>query len=83
MLLQRHTWFMPHKRKLAALNRFLGKKIRSIRLQKGYSQEDLAFKLGVSQGYVSLLERGKKNMTILRLDDVAKVLDIPLEELVK
>jgi transcriptional regulator with XRE-family HTH domain len=40
-------------------NRDVGKKLRQARRQAGLTQEGLARKLGVSQVYVSNVERGK------------------------
>ena len=36
-----------------------GKKLREIRLELGYSQEELSFKAGLHRTYISSVERGK------------------------
>ena len=42
----------------------LGEEIRKARKGAGLTQEDLAFKAGVSRNYVSLLELGEKSPTV-------------------
>jgi transcriptional regulator with XRE-family HTH domain len=39
-----------------------GKEVRTERRQRGWKQAELAKRLGVSQGYVSLLERGRRTV---------------------
>lgn len=61
----------------------LGKRIRYLRKQKGYSQEDLALECEINKNYLSDLERGRRNPSLLILDKVAKGLGVTLEELFK
>lgn len=42
----------------------LGEEIRKARLKAGLTQEELAFKAGVSRQYVSLLELNEKSPTV-------------------
>lgn len=53
----------------------LGKNIRTLRLEAGLSQEELAASVGVDQAYISRLEAGEKNPTILTLWHFAEALD--------
>jgi transcriptional regulator with XRE-family HTH domain len=41
----------------------LGKALRQMRLEKGVSQEALAYEAGVTSGTLSLIERGRTNPT--------------------
>ncbi|TLV00759.1 helix-turn-helix domain-containing protein [Dyadobacter luticola] len=59
----------------------LSEKIRQIRLQKGLSQENMADMLGLSTTAYGDIERGRTELSVSRLENVAKLLDVPLPEL--
>ncbi|WP_416376368.1 helix-turn-helix domain-containing protein [Thermus sp. PS18] len=42
----------------------LGKVIRAARTARGWSQEELARRVGVTQGHISLVERGVKTPSV-------------------
>ncbi len=50
--------------------------IKRKRLQKGLSQEELAFSSGLDRTYISGVERGIRNLTINSLEAIIKGLDI-------
>ena len=54
----------------------IGKMIREARLQKGYSQNELAFKIGMKQPDISMIEKGKKNITLETFACLFKALGI-------
>lgn len=54
----------------------VGNNIRKYRLEKNLSQEGLAFESGLHRTYISSLERGKRNATILVLGQIADALKI-------
>jgi transcriptional regulator with XRE-family HTH domain len=54
----------------------VGNNIRKFRLEKKLSQEALAFESGLHRTYISSLERGKRNATILVLGQIADALKI-------
>jgi transcriptional regulator with XRE-family HTH domain len=54
----------------------LGARIQKLRLEKGLSQEDLAFEAGLHRTYISHVERGSRNITVLGLFKIAKGLKI-------
>ncbi len=58
-----------------------GELVRSLRREKGYSQEEFSFRVGLHQTYVSSVERGERNVTIQTADRIAKALDTTLTEL--
>lgn len=60
-----------------------GINIKSERLRRGISQEELAEKCDISRNSVSLIETGKINPTIIKVIDIAKVLDIDINTLTK
>lgn len=47
------------------------------------SQGDVAKKLGVSPSYVSKIERGIQNMSLKKIEQLAKALDVAIEDLIK
>lgn len=51
------------------------------RLQKGWSQEDFADKLGTTPTYVSNLENAKRNTRIDYIDHIASTLNVELFQL--
>ena len=65
------------------INTQLGMRIRYLRKQKGMSQEDLALESGVNKNYLSDLERGERNPTVLVMEKIATALGIDLSTLFK
>jgi transcriptional regulator with XRE-family HTH domain len=61
----------------------LGKRVKTLRLQKDMSQGDLAKKLGVHSTYISKIERGEQNMSIQGLEKLAQALGVAIEDLMK
>ncbi len=61
----------------------IGISIKSERLRRGISQEELAEKCDISRNSVSLIETGKINPTIIRVIDIADALGISIDSLVK
>ncbi|MBU0571574.1 MAG: helix-turn-helix domain-containing protein [Candidatus Omnitrophica bacterium] len=51
----------------------LAQQIRAIRIKSGYTQKDLAEKLGVIQQYISRIENGHENFSIDTLTRIADV----------
>ena len=60
-----------------------GKKLRDVRLKKKLSQGDIARILGVHRSYISGLERGRRNPSLLTVHKVAKALGVSTNELLK
>lgn len=61
----------------------LGKKIRNIRERKSIAQEKLAILAGIDRSFLGRIERGEKNISVLKLKKIAKALDIPLVSFLK
>ena len=59
----------------------LGHRIASIRGKKNISQLSLSLKAGVSKSYLSDLENGRRNPSVLVLDRIASALKTPLSSL--
>ena len=60
----------------------VGLNLQRLRRGKGWSQEDLAFESGLHRTYVSGIERGVRNPTLLILDKLAKTFGVAPAELV-
>ena len=61
----------------------LGMRIRYLRQLKRMSQLDLAFECEINKNYLSDLERGMRNPSLLILEKIARGLNIDLETLFK
>lgn len=59
----------------------LGQAIRDQREKLGFSQETLAERCGFDRTYISMLERGKRNPSLLNLLKLAKGLQTPVSKL--
>ena len=60
----------------------IGKAIQLCRTQKEFSRSELARKSGISESYLSLLERGKRDPSLTKLKAICSSLGIPLSVLV-
>lgn len=63
------------------INRQLGCRIRFLRQQKGFSVEALALEAEINRNYLSDLERGVRNPTLMILNKIAVALNIDLSKL--
>lgn len=59
----------------------LGLNLQRLRRERAWSQEDLAFESGLHRTYVSGIERGVRNPTVLILERLARTLAVPASEL--
>jgi len=65
------------------MRRLVGTNLKRIRLEKGLTQEQLSDVSGFSQQYISGLEQGRRNPTVVTLYELAKSLGVSHVELVK
>ena len=61
----------------------VGQNVKRIRLRTGLTQEQFAAKSGFSQQYLSTLERGRRNPSIVTLYELATALGVSHIELVR
>jgi transcriptional regulator with XRE-family HTH domain len=61
----------------------LGDNLKRLRTEKGLSQSDIADSLGVSRGFVSLIENGKRNPTLSTITRLASAVGVTSDELLK
>ena len=65
------------------MRKLVGENVRRIRPKKGWTQEQLADVSGLSQQYISGLESGRRNPTVVTLHEVAQALGISPVELLE
>src|SRR5713226_1418737 len=59
----------------------IGDRVRTRRTNMGWTLREIAERSGVSSRFLSDLEAGKGNISVSRLADVARALDVPLVSL--
>lgn len=67
----------------ARLLRSFGQRLRQLRRERRLTQAALARRTGLNQGYISDLERGKRNISLRNSYRLARALKVQLEELFK
>lgn len=55
-----------------------GKRIKSLRVSRGLSQEKLAELAGFDRTYISMVERGKRNIALKNIYKLANTFDLDL-----
>ena len=58
----------------------LGKRIRFLRNQLGISQEELADRAEIDRTYITSVECGKRNISIVNIEKISKALGVTLSE---
>jgi transcriptional regulator with XRE-family HTH domain len=56
------------------MRKLVGRNVRAVRQARGMTQEQLAEESGFSQQYISDLERGRRNPTVVTLYEIAQAL---------
>lgn len=62
------------------LNDF-AQRIKTLRTDRGYSQEKFALKIDMDRTYYASVEAGKRNISLKNIKKIADGLDVSLEEL--
>jgi transcriptional regulator with XRE-family HTH domain len=65
------------------MRRLVGQNVRRVRLEKRLTQEEFCDISGFSQQYVSGLENGRRNPTIVTIYEIAKALGVSHIELLQ
>jgi len=55
-----------------------GKKVRSMRKEKGLSQEAFAALAGIDRSYMGHIERGEKNITLTKIYQISNALKVDI-----
>lgn len=59
----------------------LGQRVKELRLSKGYSQEKLAELSDLDRTYIPGIESGKRNVSLVVVEKIAKAFQINISEL--
>ena len=65
------------------IGKIIGERIKQLRKNNDWSQEELAHRANLNRTFVGAIERGEKNITIESLSKIASALEISLEEIFK
>jgi transcriptional regulator with XRE-family HTH domain len=57
-----------------------GARVRELRAEKGWSQEELADRCGFHRTYIGAVERGEQNVSLANIDRLATTLGLSLAE---
>ena len=60
----------------------IGDNIRTVRKQRGYSQEEFADIAGFSRSYYTEIETGKRNISVLNLIKIIEALNVDPKEII-
>lgn len=58
----------------------IGRRIRELRVSQNLSQEQLALKAEIDRTYMTSVENGHRNISIVLIDKIIKALEISYEE---
>jgi len=58
-----------------------GKRIKYLRNKKGLSQEKFALSIDMDRTYYASVEKGKRNISLINIEKIAKGLEIDLKTL--
>lgn len=61
--------------------KFVGARIRDLRKERGFSQEQLGEKAGFHFSYIGGIERAEKNISLINLSKIADGLNVEIHEL--
>ena len=65
------------------MRKLVGRNVKRIRQERGLTQEQLAERSGFSQQYISGLEQGRRNPTVVTLYELAMALGVSHMELLR
>jgi Predicted transcriptional regulators len=60
-----------------------GRRVRVLRTIKGWSQMELGFRADVNRNYLSDLERGQRNVSLMIIERIAMALEVEVKDLFK
>lgn len=66
---------------MSMIQKQFGQTVRELRLARGLSQEELAFKAGVHRTYLGSIERGERNPALKNIAAIAEALEVSLPQL--
>lgn len=67
---------MLNAAKLEKVRKDFGLRVRALRTERGFSQEDFADECGLHRTYVGAIERGERNVSINNIAKIAAALKV-------
>lgn len=71
----KQNYFMDIKEKF-------GQRVKTLRKEKGMSQEELAEKSGLNRPYISAIEQGKRNVSLEVMEKLAEAMGVGIVSLI-
>ena len=65
------------------IKRKFGKKVKLLRIEKGWSQEKLALNADLDRTYIPSIEKGERNISITVIEKIADALKVSISDLFK
>jgi len=62
------------------ITNIVGQRLRTYRIQRGLTQEELAEKADLHSTYIGQAERGEKNLTLISLEKILIALDVSFSD---
>ena len=59
----------------------IGQRIKQLRDAKGMAQKDLVYAVDLDRSYITSIENGLRNVSIVNIEKIAKALNVTLKEL--
>lgn len=72
---------MKKRRGMADIRERFGYVVKARREELNLTQEDLAEKAGIHRTYLSDVERGSRNLSLINIERIARALALPISEL--
>lgn len=66
---------------MSDIAKLIGERIRNLRKERGWSQEELSHRANIGTSYMGAIERGEVSITIDSLEKITRALDITFEDL--
>lgn len=67
--------------KNSELLKVFAQKVRALRLEKGWSQDELARRADLHRTYIGSIERNERNVCLLNVERIAKALKVDVRDL--
>lgn len=64
-----------------SLIREFGQRIKNLRVEQNFSQEELSFATGFHRTYIGMIERGERNISLSHIAVFAKVFNMSVSDL--
>lgn len=65
---------------MGTIQKQFGNRVKDLRLARGLSQEELAFRAGIHRTYLGGIERGERNPALKNIAAIARALGVTLSE---